>query len=262
MKKIFFSILFAGISICLQSQIHTSGDSSPEACIKTYMELRAMGKYEESDKWMIKFAEQKPNDLRAKDFILYRPELKNLLIDNGNYTIVRLNYFKSLKVKNQIERANVNKKSTTVAFNKRFPMRHPYRTSNGKTIYFDSDMPGGFGQSDLYKVSKLEDGSWGKPQNLGDKVNTEGDELYPYYQEEGRILFFSSNGRYGLGGLDIFIYAINFSGFGKVYNAGYPLNSRFDDFSLTVDNRVKKGYFKSKRSHAKGDGDLYSVTFH
>lgn len=226
------------------------------------MALRSKGQYDESDKWMSKFAELRPNDLRTKDYNLYRSELNNLLIDNGNYTIVPLKYIQSMKIKRQIGRSSINKDGTIVTMMKRYAIKHPFLISNGKTLYFDSDMPGGYGKSDLYRITRLKDGSWGKPENLGDKINTEGDEMYPFYKENGQILFFSSNGRYGLGGLDIFIYALNLSGFGKVYNAGYPLNSRYDDFALSTDDRVKQGYFKSNRNKGKGSGDLYSVIFH
>jgi hypothetical protein len=262
LKNLLFTILFTGISICLSSQVNSSGEASSEEFYKTYMDLKAKGKYDESDKWMIRFAELKPNDLRTKDYNLYRSELKNLMLDNGNYTIVPLKPIKSLKISLQIRHFGIIKEGSYSAIRKRYSIKHPFMTSNGKTLYFDSEMPGGFGKSDLYRLSKNNDGSWGKPENLGDKVNTEGDELYPYYKEEGHILFFSSNGRYGLGGLDIFIYAINFSGYGKVYNAGYPLNTRFDDFALSTDDLVKQGYFKSNRNKGKGRGDLYLVTFH
>jgi len=263
MKKHLLPFLaIIGFSISIFAQNSPIGVTSPEECFNIYMKLRANGKYEESDKWMIKFAAQRPNDLRTIDYYVYRSELKFLMTDNGNYTIVPFKLLKSLKSKWNKALASNSIDKTTAAITKRYSIKHPCMSSDGKTLYFDSDMPGGFGKSDLYRITRRVDGSWGKPENLGDKINTEGDELYPYYKEDGKILFFSSNGRYGLGGLDIFIYAIDFSGFGKVYNAGYPLNTRFDDFALTADDRVKQGFFTSNRIKGKGRGDLYTVTFH
>lgn len=262
MNKLGFLFLFIGINISLFAQNQTSGVTSPEVCYNNYMALRSKGLYEESDKWMIKFAELRPNDLRTKDYNVYRSELKNLLIDNGNYTIAPLKFIQSMKINRQISRSSIKKDGRIGPIMKQYAIKHPFLSSNGNTLYFDSDMPGGFGQADLYRITRKKDGSWGKPENLGDQINTEGDEMYPFYKENGQILFFSSNGRYGLGGLDIFIYALNFSGSGKVYNAGYPLNSRYDDFALSTDDRVKQGYFKSNRNKGKGSGVLYSVLFH
>ena len=262
MNKLLTIILCFGICVNLFAQERSIGDTSPETYFKYYMELKTKGKYEESDKWMNKFAELRPNDLRTLDYKEYRSDLKFLMLDNGNYTIAPLKFIKSLKIKKQIDQSGILKDRSIAVLSKSYAIKHPYLTPDRKILYFDSDMPGGYGKSDIYRISRKKDGSWGKPENLGDKVNTEGDELYPFYKEEGQILFFSSNGRYGLGGLDIFIYAINFSGFGKVYNAGYPLNSQYDDFALTADDHIKQGYFKSNRSKGKGSVDLYSVIFH
>jgi hypothetical protein len=261
MKMLLTILLFTGIYGCLSAQVKPASDSSPDDCFRQYMVLKASGQYEESDKWMVRFAELRPNDLRAKDYQLYHSELQFLLQDNGNYTIIPLKYTKKLNDKMQ-GRTNIPKDGTFVVLKKRYAIRHSCLSSDGKTLYFDSDMTGGFGKSDLYRMSKDGKGIWSKPENLGDKVNTEGDELYPFYKENGHILFFSSDGRYGLGGFDIFIYAINDSGYGKVYNAGYPLNSRYDDFALIADPVVTKGYFSSNRVQGTKKQSLYSVIFH
>jgi len=145
--------------------------------------------------------------------------------------------------------------------NENYSVGHPCLTEDGKTMYFMSDMPGGFGKADLYKITRKEKGGWGKPENLGAKINTEGDEMYPFFEEKNNILFFSSNGRFGLGGLDIFVYAINDSGFGRPYNVGSPLNTQYDDCAVVVDSKVSLGYFTSNRKGGKGDYDIYSVKF-
>lgn len=121
-------------------------------------------------------------------------------------------------------------------------------------------MPGGFGGSDIYKTTKDAYGVWSKPSNLGSKINTEGDELFPFYEENSMMLFFTSDGRYGLGGLDIFICEIRDDKIGKILNVGAPLNSRFDDISAIANDKMTTGYFSSNRPGGKGTDDLYSFT--
>ena len=142
-----------------------------------------------------------------------------------------------------------------------YSVGHPCLSADGNTMYFSSDMPGGFGGTDIYKVTKDEKGIWSKAENLGNQVNTEGDELFPYYDENNKKLYFSSNGRFGLGGQDIFICEIKGSGIGRVYNAGSPLNTQYDDFAVIVDGLTNKGYFSSNRSGGSGDDDIYAVEF-
>ncbi len=135
---------------------------------------------------------------------------------------------------------------------------HPSLTADGKTMYFTSNMPGGFGGADIYKSTQDAYGKWSKPENLGNLINTEGDELFPFILEKKQILLFSSNGRFGLGGLDIFVCELKGAGFGKIFNAGYPLNSRYDDFGAALNSTMTKGYFSSNRPGGSGDDDLYA----
>jgi outer membrane protein OmpA-like peptidoglycan-associated protein len=143
--------------------------------------------------------------------------------------------------------------------NPNYSVGHPWLSKDGDEMYFASDMPGGFGGVDIYRITKNSDGTWGNPINLGETINTEGDEMFPFYQEEQGILFFASNGHIGLGGLDIYIAPdIGEGEFIKILNAGAPMNTRFDDFSLIVDENMKKGYFTSNREGGKGDDDIYA----
>ncbi|MEM7036475.1 MAG: hypothetical protein AAF570_05790, partial [Bacteroidota bacterium] len=107
---------------------------------------------------------------------------------------------------------------------------HPALDAKGRYLIFSSDMPGGEGGSDLYKVERKGDG-WGKPVNLGPEVNTVGDEMFPFLDREGN-LYFASDGHAGLGGLDIFSATSKADGFEAPVNLGHPLNSSKDDFSL------------------------------
>lgn len=145
--------------------------------------------------------------------------------------------------------------------NPAYSVGHPSLTADGNTMYFTSDMPGGFGGADIYRSTKDQYGTWSKPENLGDKVNTESDELFPFFEENTQILLFSSNGRFGLGGLDIFISEMSGKNKGRVYNAGSPLNTSFDDFAIIADSTMSKGYFSSNRIGGSGSDDIYSIDF-
>lgn len=129
---------------------------------------------------------------------------------------------------------------------------HPSVSEDGNTLYFSSDMPGGYGGMDLYRVTRT-NGRWGTPFNLGPAINTIEDEVFPFFVNS--TLYFSSNGHGGLGGLDIFISHETVNGFGFPENAGYPINSFSDDLSYTTDSLQREGYFASARS---GNDDLYS----
>ncbi len=141
---------------------------------------------------------------------------------------------------------------------KGYSVGHPSLTPDGNTMYFASNMPGGFGGSDLYMVTRSDNGDWGPAENLGAKINTEGDELFPFFESTNQILFFSSDGRFGLGGLDVFYSAAHGSDFGEVKNAGYPLNTQYDDFAMIVDSRLDNGYVSSNRPGGSGGDDIYS----
>ena len=141
---------------------------------------------------------------------------------------------------------------------KDYSVGHPSITSDGKILYFVSDMPGGFGGADLYKVPISEKGILGKIENLGSDFNTEGQEMFPWISTEGN-LFFSSNGHIGLGGLDIFVLLAAKNGdFGKLINVGIPVNGQNDDFAFSMNKDARTGYFASNRTGGKGDDDIFS----
>jgi len=135
----------------------------------------------------------------------------------------------------------------------------PALTPDGKTMYFASDMPGGFGGSDIY-MSKKTGNAWSKPTNLGKNINSEGTENFPFVDKEGN-LFFASNGKPGLGGLDVFYTQINENHDAELRNLGAPLNSNYDDFGLIFYNDQKKGYFSSNRKRGLNDDDIYTFTY-
>jgi outer membrane protein OmpA-like peptidoglycan-associated protein len=136
---------------------------------------------------------------------------------------------------------------------------HPSFSEDGNTLYFSSDMPGGFGASDIYK-SNFENNAWTKPENLGPIVNSEGNELFPFIQNDS-LLIFASNGWGGMGGLDIFRSELKGVNFSKIENLGAPINSISDDFGMIVKNNGKSGYFSSNREGGKGEDDVYRFTY-
>ncbi len=138
-----------------------------------------------------------------------------------------------------------------------YSVAHPTLSPDEKTLYFASDMPGSLGQSDLYKVAINEDGTFSNPENLGPTINSEARETFPFITEE-EILYFSSDGHPGLGGLDVFATNIENSNYTKsVINVGQPVNSSFDDFSFIFDEESKEGYFASNRTTGMGGDDIY-----
>ncbi len=132
---------------------------------------------------------------------------------------------------------------------------HPAVSPDGKWLYFVSDMPGGEGGKDIWRV-RLSETSMGGVENLGAPVNTPGDELFPTFRPNGD-LYFSSNGHEGMGGLDIFIAKPNAFGW-QLEHPGFPLNSQGDDFGMTFEGMLNKGYFSSNRGDAHGWDHIYS----
>ncbi len=142
-----------------------------------------------------------------------------------------------------------------------YSVGHPAFNSRGDVLFFVSDMPGGYGGTDIYFVKKEGKNKWSEPVNLGDKINTEGNEMFPYYESRHGLLFFSSNGRNGLGGLDVYVAVKTPTGFDQVENLGAPVNTQWDDFSFIADKKLKEGYFSSNREGGKGGDDIYYYTF-
>ncbi|WP_299113747.1 OmpA family protein [uncultured Winogradskyella sp.] len=138
-----------------------------------------------------------------------------------------------------------------------FSTGHPSLSPDNKTLYFVSDRDGGLGQSDIYSVAINDDGSYGEPENLGEKVNTEGREMFPYVAKDS-TLYFSSDGHLNLGLLDIFKSDILKGIRTEPENMGAPYNSGYDDFAFFVNSDTNKGYFSSNRPNGKGSDDIYS----
>jgi peptidoglycan-associated lipoprotein len=134
---------------------------------------------------------------------------------------------------------------------------HPAISPDGLTLYFVSDMPGGLGENDIWKVTRSDEGgSWGAPVNLGEQINTPGNELYPFVHSDGS-LYFSSDSRVGLGGLDIYKATLDETQSWRLENMKPPINSPEDDFGIVFEKELERGFFSSSRK-GRGNDDLFS----
>lgn len=137
---------------------------------------------------------------------------------------------------------------------------HPALSMDEKFLYFSSDMPGTIGGSDIYKVEILTDGNFGKPLNLGPKINTEGRETFPFISADNK-LYFASDGRPGLGGLDIYRTSLDDTDdYTTIENLGGQINSNSDDFAFFINAENNRGFFSSNRTKGVGFDDIYKFT--
>lgn len=171
--------------------------------------------------------------------------------DNNQTTLLKI--YKAVKKENQwnvIGPLSFCSDSYNVA--------HPALSFDEKTMYFASDMQGGFGQSDLYQVAINAEGNFGKPENLGASVNTLGRETFPFVSQN-EVLYFASDGHDGFGGLDIYvsIWDENLK-YLEPQNIGTPVNSPMDDFGFIINSEAKMGFFTSNRSGGIGMDDIYA----
>ena len=181
-----------------------------------------------------------------------RNNLKGNKAETSSDGTIKLKIFQAKLTKDGKGFQNV----TEVNFNnKEFNFAHPAVSPDGKKMYFSSDMSGGQGGMDLY-VSVFDGIKWGKPTNLGDKINTAGNDVFPFITKDD-ILYFSSNGLDGLGGLDIYEVKFKYGIPGKIYNLGAPINSSNDDFGIIYTKDMKSGYLSSNRNTADLDDNIY-----
>ena len=134
-------------------------------------------------------------------------------------------------------------------------------TTDGKTLYFSSDRPGGQGGLDLYKSDMGSDGTWGPATNLGSTINTKYDEDCPFVSYDGSLLFFSSKGHNTMGGYDVFMSKGGAGNWGDPQNLGYPINTPDDDNYFVLNADGKRGYYNTVRLGSMGERDIYEVEF-
>lgn len=227
------------------------------------------------DMWYVKGDKTsfgKPQSLKGDAATKYHEGAVSFMGDSKKVYYTRNNYFDNkvktsddkivkLKIYESDVEGRTWKNDKNFAYNNdEYSVGHPALTADGNTMYFVSDMPGGYGSTDLY-VTKKEGESWSTPKNLGPDINTEGREMFPYVDKDGE-LYFSSDAHGGLGGLDIFRVKQNAKTgkWGKIRNIGAPINSSYDDFSLHYGTDKSYGYFTSDRPDGHGLDDIYSFT--
>jgi outer membrane protein OmpA-like peptidoglycan-associated protein len=184
----------------------------------------------------------------------YAGKTKNrILIDGDNYSTQNMELFFQGKILGKW------KNPEPFPYNnvEQYSVGHPTLSADENTLYFVSNMPGGQGGTDIWSSQKNEDGSWAKPQNLGNQINTPGDELFPFYSKDS-VLFFSSTGLPGMGGLDIFWSRRSNNQWSKPVNMYFPINSPGDDFAFFLDKDQTNGYLSSNRENGMGGDDIYS----
>lgn len=209
----------------------------------------------------LKLFDKNINSSFHEDSPIFDKELSTMYFTRNNHTngktrrnekdIILLKLYKSVYINGSWS------EEIELPFNSNeYSSAHPALSPNGKYLYFVSDMPGGIGNSDLYKVEILSDGNFGKPQML-EGINTKSRETFPFISDNNE-LYFSSDGHLGLGGLDVFVTKLDENGNPtKIINVGKPINSPMDDFAYIIDVKNKEGYFSSNRKGGKGNDDIY-----
>ena len=232
-----------------------------------------------NDPWLDLYTSQGINDSTLQDASPISSKLNtkyhegpaSFHVQTQTLAFTRNNFFKG-KVRRSADRVNKLKlflsnyngkvwsNVSSFPFNSdEYSIGHPAFSEDGKRIYFSSDMPGGQGGSDIY-VSRFENNTWTKPENLGPEINTKGNELFPFVYKDS-LLCFASNGWGGMGGLDNFRSVLKNGKPQKIENMGAPINSPADDFGFIMNNFGKNGFFSSNRAGGKGSDDIYRFTY-
>lgn len=166
------------------------------------------------------------------------------------------NYFKIYKVDMSAKKY----KKELLPFNgEAYSSGQPYVTPDGKKLFFASDMPGGYGKADIYVCDIYEDGTYSKPMNLGPNINTIVDDFFPYFKDD--VLYFSSGGHVGFGGLDMYKSYYRDNIYGTAVNLGPIMNTNSDDFAYVEGKEPNEGYFSSDRAGGKGGDDIYAFDY-
>ena len=165
-----------------------------------------------------------------------------------------LNLYKSTKE----EDGNWSKAEALSLNSENYSVKNPAVSPDGKTLFFASDMAGGMGQFDIWSAPINDDGSVGEATNLGQKLNTEGQEMFPFVSSDN-TLYFSSDGHLGLGGMDVFFAKLVDGKVGPIRNVGIPVNGNADDFAFSIDDETDEGFVSSNREGGVGSDDVYAI---
>lgn len=203
------------------------------------------------------------NEKYHESSVSFSPDYNTIYFTRNNYNKGNYKVDKNGYNKLKIYKANLigetwkNIKELPFCSNE-YSVGHPSVSKDGKRLFFTSDMEGGFGKTDIYFVNINEDNTYGDPINLGKTINTEGREMFPYLSEDN-TLYFSSDGHFGIGALDVFASKFVKKEFTEPINLKAPVNSKLDDFAFSINPITRKGFLSSNRDGGIGDDDIYSV---
>ena len=162
---------------------------------------------------------------------------------------------------NMEDRKTRKPKKLTRSVNFDFYQSHAFVTKDGNTLYFTSEADGGLGGIDIYSATKIKEGEWSKPENLGASINTSFDEDAPFITDDGKTMYFASKGHEGYGNYDIYKSELVEGKWGKPENLGQPINSAGHDIFMVQDSQKSVAYFSSSRNGGFGDMDIYKINY-
>lgn len=198
---------------------------------------------------------------------IFTKDFKTIYFTRTNYTKKRkrgrkdANGYVVLKLYKATNENGKWKDITELPFNSdHYSVGHPALSNDGKKLYFTSNMPGSYGESDIFVVDILGDNEYSSPRNLGPKINTKGKEMFPFVDENNNLYFSSTSHEGNNGGLDIYYAKSSNNNFESPKNLGFPINSDADDFSFIKKIGANSGYFSSNRYGGKGGDDIYSFS--
>ncbi len=196
-----------------------------------------------------------------KQFSTPHNEATASILDQGDYLLIYKDDGNGNIYSSELKNGKWTKpKKLPRPINSKFRETHASMTSDRKQIFFTSDRPGGMGGLDIWTSTRQANGKWSKPRNLGDAINTPRDEESPNISGDGQVLYFSSNGRKGFGGFDIFkSHRTEFNTWTIAKNLGYPINSVGDDIFFSQIANTDKAFYSSYRYGSKGNADIFIV---
>lgn len=193
-------------------------------------------------------------DFNGKTLYLTRNQIEKGKVIRGKDDQVKLRIYSYTY---DVENEEWNNEQSFAYNNKDYNVAHPALSADGNWLIFSSDMPGGMGGMDLW-ACEMKNGQWGNPVNLGSEINTKGNEVFPFVSSTN-LLFFSSDGKEGLGGLDVYFSSFKKGKAGDAKTISYPVNSMGDDFSFILSHTGNIAYFASNRPGGKGSDDIYLI---
>jgi len=252
-----FGTTFYGKNKIVFSSSRQSGTANKkrDSHDRLYLDLYIGDVNDDGEIYKVKLFSSTVNSKYHDAMVAFSPDLKHVYFTSNNYMDGKLKS-EGLKIfKATVTSSGHWKDVVTLPFNSdKYDTAHPTLSEDGKKLYFTSNMPGGYGDTDLYVVT-INNGHYGAPKNLGPTVNSKYKEYTPYV--DGNVLYFSSTKPGGQGGFDIYMTKLDES-IAEPINLGKPMNSKSDDISFIIDNEKQKGYFSSNRYGGKGDDDIYS----